>query len=98
MSCGVGCRLGSDLALLGSGVGWRLQLPLDPEPGNLHAEGVALEKGEKKKKKKKKKKRKRNHKTNSMKKSTRLKHSKSIQKCQLNNLVKLKRGGRMQPV
>ena len=36
VSCGVGCRRGSDPAGSGSGVGQRLQLQLNPQPGNLH--------------------------------------------------------------
>ena len=36
MSCGVGCRLGSDPELCGCGVGQQLQLPFDPQPGKLH--------------------------------------------------------------
>ena len=30
VSCGVGCRRGSDPTLCGSGVGWQLWLRLDP--------------------------------------------------------------------
>ena len=44
MSCGVGGRRGWDPTLGGPGMGWWLQLRMDPQPGNLHMQRVRAEK------------------------------------------------------